>query len=942
MKTALLYTTLLSAALLQASCDFGTNPAFSVNTLQLGAGAGPTFTAGEMTISDTDLPNAGEFTTITVNVVDQENLASAEPVVITFSSPCITSGDASIDPISTTNTNGTVTATYTNLSCNANDDILAVTDTSPALTATVSISTGSSATADPTPPATTTPGTDLLLGSYSGTTFTSGVALGATSIAPSGNTIATVSIIDSTTNILSTDPVVVSFSSICASATPPSASFSVASVTNANGTVNATYTDLGTTCTSDTIFATATLTGATTPTQASTAITITTTPVVTPPTPNLYIGNGIGSGFSSGQLHIESTSLAPSGSTIITANIVDGSDLLSLSSNTVDFTAYCANGTYSLSSTSETNSVGTFTTTFTDVSCDGDVDIVASATLNGSTKTATGSITVNDSTTTITQVGRNSLASFVINEIGIGGDTQNTAALSAGDTTTLSVTVVDGTGNLLPTTHSVAFTSDCFSTGLANIYDAPGGPNEVAATAGRATVTYQAQGCSGVDNISASSVLGNATGQITVTPANISSINFVSATPNQIALRGMSASGVGETATVSFKVVDGTGGSIPNHPVTFTLSNTTGGILFGSSGTNTDTGTSDTSGNVSVVVKSGASQTTFKVIVTSDTDSSIVGQSDPILVSTGIADQDSMSLSATVLNPEAYDKDGAVSLITARVADRYNNPVPDDTIIAFTTEGGSIGSSCYTVNGVCSVTWTGQNPRPTQDYLTDDKGQSTILAYVVGEESFTDTNGNGVYDLGEAFDDMPEAFLDIDGDGIRDDGTGGNPVEAYQDYNESFTHNTADGLYNGVLCNSGCGTATGIDVRDSLTLIMSGSFPVFTWTTIPLVPLNFECTVPFEYTLTDVNGNIMPAGTEVVVKIVGGTTASGSSTIVINSNPTDAIDIAKATTHKGKMKSGVDDGTAFGLTAEVTLPSGNIFSFDAPFIVNNTTGTCPL
>ena len=50
--------------------------------------------------------------------------------------------------------------------------------------------------------------------------------------------------------------------------------------------------------------------------------------------------------------------------------------------------------------------------------------------------------------------------------------------------------------------------------------------------------------------------------------------------------------------------------------------------------------------------------------------------------------------------------------------------------------------------------------------------RSTILAWTQGEESFDDTNANGQYDFGEAFNDLPEAFLDKNEDGVLDDNNG--------------------------------------------------------------------------------------------------------------------------------------------------------------------------
>ena len=49
-------------------------------------------------------------------------------------------------------------------------------------------------------------------------------------------------------------------------------------------------------------------------------------------------------------------------------------------------------------------------------------------------------------------------------------------------------------------------------------------------------------------------------------------------------------------------------------------------------------------------------------------------------------------------------------------------------------------------------------------------GRSTILAFSQGEESFVDTNGNGIYDFGEPFIDLTETFLDKNEDEVFGNG----------------------------------------------------------------------------------------------------------------------------------------------------------------------------
>jgi len=899
-----------------------------------GIGSGG-FVSGTLFVASSTIPTGGN-TLITVDVVDSTGSPTSEPMDIVFTSGCVNFGLATLSNTNVSTTTGTASTLFTDLDtgCSADNVRATATLTNVGTTATLNPNTAVgniqiSATAPP-------PAGSLNLGSGLGGGFSKGnLNIQSTSIAPGGSTQITANIVDENDQF-DTASHTVNFFYYCNNL--GTGNLSSTAVTSSNGIFTTTFTDVSCGGAVD-ILATATLNAAT---HTATG-TLSVDGAAPPPAGSiLNLGSGLGGGFTQGSLNIQSTSIAPTGSTQITANIVDDTNLFSTASHTVNFFYNCSNlGTGNLSSTAVTSSTGIFTTTFTDVSCDGTVDILATSTLNGATHTANGSLTVNDTTIQIEQVGRDIGASFVIDEIGIGGDTQNTGALNAGETITLSVTIVDGSGNLLTNTTTVDFTSTCFSTGLADIYDAPGGSNSVTTTSGRATVTYQAQGCSGADNITATArsgsiIIGTATGSINVTPANVNSIQFVTADPNQIAIRGMSSSGVGETTTVSFKVQDTTGGAIPNHPVTFTLSNTDGGIEFGDTGTATTSSTSDGSGNVSVVVKSGTTKASFRVLVTSDVDTAIVGQSDPILISTGIADQNSMTISASIVNVEALNFSGEVSVITAYASDRYNNPVPDNTVIGFIAEAGSIQSSCLTTNGTCSVNWTSQFPHPDTSFLNataQDAGLATILGFVVGEESFTDANGNGQYDSGEPFDDTPEAFLDVDNNGTRGDGTGGTPVEIYLDYNNSNTYNGVNTTFNGVLCNSNCGTQSGIHARDSATIVMSGSSANITITPLSKLNWGYGCNISFTYTVADVNGNGMPADSDIDVSSTSGSILTGSSRTIADGSSGAAI-------YTGTLKTGTADSTGNFFTVKVTTPNGLISERNSEIFEVLSTNNC--
>jgi hypothetical protein len=296
---------------------------------------------------------------------------------------------------------------------------------------------------------------------------------------------------------------------------------------------------------------------------------------------------------------------------------------------------------------------------------------------------------------------------------------------------------------------------------------------------------------------------------------------------------------------------------VNNQDVSFALNTNVGGIQLIPA-----TATTNNEGIVQTVINSGTVATSVRVRATIDgTSPAISSQSSLLVVSTGIPDQDSFSLSASIHNPEGWNVDGTEVTVTARLADAFNNPVPNGTAVTFTTEGGSIEPSCVTQNGMCTVTWRSQYPRPEGHVLGDANnpthppelqntmgqkygGRVTVLATAIGEESFPDLNGNGRFDASEkaAFDgtdisgdnyDLKEAFVDHNEDGLYNPTEGSDvndsgSLEEFVDFNNSGTFDQNDGLYNGVLCSvgghAGCSnTQKSLNVRRTLTLIMSGS-----------------------------------------------------------------------------------------------------------------------
>lgn len=463
-----------------------------------------------------------------------------------------------------------------------------------------------------------------------------------------------------------------------------------------------------------------------------------------------------------------------------------------------------------------------------------------------------------------------------------------TSPLSAYGTTSVSV-IVTGTTSPL----SVTFTSSCVSTGKAIL------TSTVTTIGGVATASYRDNGCAGTDTVTAS-VLGlSASSTLTVTAPSAGSIQFVSAAPTSIALKGTGGAGRQEFSTVTFKVVDTGGNPIGGKTVSFGLSTSVGGIVFGSTGTTTATAISDaTTGNVVAIVNAGTQSTPVRVSATIAGSGGVTlsTQSDQLVISTGIPAQSGFSVSASVHNIEGWNYDGTTSTITARLTDHFSNPVPDGTAVSFRAEGGAIGPSCNTVGGACSVTMTSQNLRPTN-------GRVTVLAYAIGEEAFTDSGaGNGLAEVGEAKDsngvssDLGEAYVDFDEDGVKD------TSEPYVDYNGNGIFTGPDGKYSGVLCNTAadpnslfCSSNQSLHVGNfgtnrSTVIVFSSSQAVISIsggggaialpTCTPGAGGGVGNSRNVTVTVLDVNGNAMPAGTTVAFSSTNGTITSASSYVV--------------------------------------------------------------
>jgi hypothetical protein len=495
------------------------------------------------------------------------------------------------------------------------------------------------------------------------------------------------------------------------------------------------------------------------------------------------------------------------------------------------------------------------------------------------TGTTTGTGTGTGTTTTTISLGNGSGSAFKSGVLEISPSTQ----IGAGGSATITATIANQSGTLdAGTPVTIVFNSKCVGLGTATILGPVGSTlpaGSVSTITGTATATYTAKGCSGSDPITATATVTgtngttsnlSATGSVSIAQATVGSIQFVSATPSTIGLKG---TGLNETSTVIFKVVDSSGGPRSGALVTFALNTTVGGLALSQS-----SATSGADGTVQTIVSSGTVHTT--VVVSASISSPALSTNSSVLaVSTGLPASDGFSIATgtgssgnACPNVEAYNIDGVTIPIVVRLADRYNNPAPDGTAVAFTTDGGHIVGNCTTPgatpgDGTCSATWTSANPRPVPG---DDHppikaaGRTTVLATAIGEESFTDINGNGYYDVGEPFKDLGEPYRDDNENGAYDLG------EYFLDFNHNGVRDAPDGTFKGITCNgstptSTCSTTT-LAIGATLQIIMSTSGAVVTLVP-PAATLTFKAgTNPgITFNVKDQNGNIPAAGSTVTV-----------------------------------------------------------------------------
>ena len=367
-------------------------------------------------------------------------------------------------------------------------------------------------------------------------------------------------------------------------------------------------------------------------------------------------------------------------------------------------------------------------------------DVIATATVAGTPLSASSGFTVQATDVTI--------SSF----------TSAVPALGAYGQTSLTVGL---TGASVGSPVQVTVSSACVTAGKATL-----SPAKFTATTASVTLQYRDIGCGALQSADALQAVidgsaSTASLSLPIASPAVSSLAFISSTPEQIYLKG---SGFTESSSVIFEVRDANSSPLPNVNVSMRLLTLTGGVTM-EGGTVDVVRASDAQGRVTVRVNSGTLPTPVRVAASLQSDPTISTVSSNLSVAVGLPSQLNFSLSQGTRNIEGYNIDGTPNTYQIIAADRSGNPVPPGTSINFVTEGGQVEAIKQTqiVNGIARTTanFVSSEPRPVD-------GRVTVTSYALGEESFLDLNGNNARESGEPFQDLGNIFKDRNFDGIYD------------------------------------------------------------------------------------------------------------------------------------------------------------------------------
>ena len=340
-----------------------------------------------------------------------------------------------------------------------------------------------------------------------------------------------------------------------------------------------------------------------------------------------------------------------------------------------------------------------------------------SATTSASGNGTPGNSATGDQQTTAT-------ASIAMNIFSGAGTATNT--ISAIEISKVSITLKDAAGKTVSGTvvtfsetgvgllgfAPASKTALTDGSGIASVEIRAASSNSVGATTVSATATVSGAAISVQKAIAITSAPTDGT-NVPNPQSLANALNFLDVNPadKSIVLAGAGGNGRSESATLRFRIVDKNNTPVKGAIVTFAA------VPSGDVTLNIPSSSSDADGVVVTTVssKSVATAVVIQATVTRPDTSTIVSQSDQLLVTTGISTPRGFDLSAGKFNLNS-NLTGDSTTINVRIVDANGNPVADGVPVVFTADFGAVGTSsrggCVSVSGGCSVPYIVQDPRP--------------------------------------------------------------------------------------------------------------------------------------------------------------------------------------------------------------------------------------
>jgi hypothetical protein len=343
---------------------------------------------------------------------------------------------------------------------------------------------------------------------------------------------------------------------------------------------------------------------------------------------------------------------------------------------------------------------------------------------------------------------------------------------------------------------------------------------------GKARANFVSDAGGGIAIITARFVGRDTSAQITVEMPALADITYTT----QHNLMGVKSSGFNESNQLTFKILAPNGVPYPDGLVVNFEHKPLSGSTIGNqpSCSNLDCIVKDTGitekGQVQISLASGTLQGTAIVSITATAG----GQTKRVDVSSPIVGAKvsgrNVSIECTPRNvPALVDTDCIRSRVdmpfkcTVTLGDRFSNVVGVSTTVKYQSEAGIVGTppttpmfpspdlgkATGTIGTVGGVLPLDVFPFPNEySYSFEDRchpgatsahnprdGIVSVIAMMAGEEGFIDKNGDGTYNPGEPFIDLPEPFVDANDNGVQD------PGEFFQDLNSDRVWNPANGAW---------------------------------------------------------------------------------------------------------------------------------------------------